>query len=333
MAEMVPPEAPDPALAFLEARAASAPLSVAAYRSLLELQPAYHAVVEAAGRRGDDLWADGEARCREILHLCDGDEARFRAAVREWVKFSYEFLAKQRTFLKVGHYAGGSFEEIKRDLYEDDAKMRDFYLIALLFSFLFSSNYVGFFAFFRREMLARLGGARTVCDVGCGHGVYLAQMLTAAPGATGIGVDISEASLATARRLLDFHDIPPGRRRFLAGDVQVRLDVEDASQDAVTCFEVIEHLEQPERALSELRRILKPGGTLCLSTAIRMESVDHIHLFQSPDEVRRLIEAGGFTRVADEVIPLTTEDLDEPGVRERLIADPRTALGYVTLAT
>jgi SAM-dependent methyltransferase len=108
--------------------------------------------------------------------------------------------------------------------------------------------------------------------------------------------------------------------------------VDDASQDAVTCFEVIEHLERPAAAVAEIRRALKPNGTFCMSTAIRMESVDHIHLFRSPDEARRLILEQGFTIVEDQIIPLSTEDISDPVVRARLIGDPRTPLGMVVLA-
>jgi hypothetical protein len=66
-------------------------------------------------------------------------------------------------------------------------------------------------------------------------------------------------------------------------------------------------------------------------TAIHMESVDHIHRFRSPDEVLRLVESQGFTIIQDETIPLSTENVVDPQVRGRLIADPTTALGIVLL--
>jgi len=325
-------DAGDP-FAFLGPKMSTFPLAVDAFRALLEIQPLFEGVVSAAQWHDDNFWLNAEARCREILYLLDGDHRKFSAAVEQWVKFSSEFLVKQRNFLKRGHYASNSFEAIRRDLYEDDEKMRNFYLIALMFSFLFSSNYVGFFAFFQRRMIPSVREARSVCDVGCGHGVYLAQMLTAEPGAKGVGVDISSASLETTRRLLTFHGVFAARYRLSQGDVQERLPVDDASQDALTCFEVIEHLEQPGAAIAELRRALRPGGALCMSTAIRMESVDHIHLFHSPDEVRRLVLANGFTIVEDEIIPLSTEDISDQEVHDRLVRDPKVPLGIVLLAT
>jgi 2-polyprenyl-3-methyl-5-hydroxy-6-metoxy-1,4-benzoquinol methylase len=326
-------DSPGDPFAFLDVRESRFPLSVRAFRALPEIQAAFEHVVSAAQWHGDDFWSDAEERCHEILHLCDDDLQKFTNAVAEWVKFSFEFVVKQRKFLKSGHYSIESFETIRHDLYDNNEKMKNFYLIALMFSFLFSSNYSGFFAFFRTRMIPRVRGARSVCDVGCGHGVYLSQMLIAESKAQGIGVDISVGSLDMTRRLLSFHKIEASRYRLSQGDVQQRLPVEDSSQDAVTCFEVIEHLERPAAAIAELHRVLRPGGVLCMSTAIRMESIDHIHLFHSTDEVRRLVEAERFTILEDQIVPLTPENLSDPEVRERLIHDPNTPLGYVLLAS
>jgi 2-polyprenyl-3-methyl-5-hydroxy-6-metoxy-1,4-benzoquinol methylase len=326
------PDPPDP-FTFLDAKESTFPLAVEAFRALPEIQAAFASVVTAARWHDDDFWPEAEARCREILHLCDDDRRKYRLAVGEWVNFSYEFMVKQRAFLKSGHYASDSFEAIRRDLYDDDQRMRSSYLIALMFSFLFSSNYVGFFWFFRRRMIPRVPGAESVCDVGCGHGVYMSQMMIAEPGSRGVGVDISTGSLETAGRVLAYHGIAASRYRLAQGDVQGRLPVDDASQDAVTCFEVVEHLERPEAAVAELRRAVRPGGVLCMSTAIRMESVDHIHLFRSPDEVLRLVESQGFAIVEYQIIPLSTENISNCDVRQRLIDDPSTPLGIVLLAS
>lgn len=315
----------------LEDRAGDYPLVVSAFQSLLEAQAAYAAIPAAALRHGPEIWSEMEARAEEILHLCDGDRDRFREGVGAWLEFSYEFLSRQREFHKTGQYKAKPTD--LEALYADSERMGAFYLTALMFSYLFSSNYIGFYEFFRRRMLPKLAEAREVCDVGCGHGVYLSGMLRAAPSATGLGIDVSRGSLETAARLLAFRIPDPSRYRLDIADVQSRLPVPEGSQDGVTCFEVIEHLEHPDAALAELRRSLRSGGTLCLSTAIRMESVDHIHLFREPEDARRLVESAGFKIIDEEVIPLTTEDVSIPDVRARLIADPKTALGYVLLAT
>jgi SAM-dependent methyltransferase len=199
-------------------------------------------------------------------------------------------------------------------------------------SFLFSANYIGSYQFFRRVMLPRLVGARTVCDLGCGHGVYLTQMLLACPEAFGRAVDISPASLLTARAMLRFHGVQPVRALVEQVDLRHALPVESHSQDGITCFEVIEHLEVPFTAVAEMRRVLRPRAPLCLSTAVRMESIDHLHVFNDPDEVRALLSDAGFTIVEDDCFPLTSTPVADRYDRQRLIDDPQVSLGYVALA-
>jgi SAM-dependent methyltransferase len=56
-----------------------------------------------------------------------------------------------------------------------------------------------------------------------------------------------------------------------SGEVDVRGDIlampfKDAKFDCVFCFETLEHVSNPPKALAEIRRILKPGGILIAST-------------------------------------------------------------------
>lgn len=101
-------------------------------------------------------------------------------------------------------------------------------------------------------------GSRTILDIGCGDGTAAA---TAAPLLTGhriIGVDWSQDALRRARTR-----IPYAIRGELAdGGLPLRSE----SADAVLFSEVIEHLVDPDAALDEIRRVLRPGGHLMLST-------------------------------------------------------------------
>jgi len=55
----------------------------------------------------------------------------------------------------------------------------------------------------------------------------------------------------------------------LHGNVQERISVDDKTQDAVLCGEVIEHVPENNRAMAEIRRVLKTGGQLIVSVPYR----------------------------------------------------------------
>lgn len=58
----------------------------------------------------------------------------------------------------------------------------------------------------------------------------------------------------------------PGLPRFRVGNLNERFPYDDAEFDYVACLEGIEHAENYHHVLRECRRVLKPGGTLLLST-------------------------------------------------------------------
>lgn len=60
-------------------------------------------------------------------------------------------------------------------------------------------------------------------------------------------------------------DIDAARNPDVVGDAE-RLPFGDDSYEIVICSEVLEHIRHPEKAISEMRRVLRPGGTLVLTT-------------------------------------------------------------------
>ena len=123
-----------------------------------------------------------------------------------------------------------------------------------------AATYDGFAGATRLFILAlvRAAGAapgRRVLDIACGTGV--AAQAAADVGARVTGVDFSPAMLALAGSL------HPGIA-FEAGDAE-RLPFPDAHFDAVISNFGIHHVERPERAIAEARRVLVPGGTFAFT--------------------------------------------------------------------
>lgn len=120
-----------------------------------------------------------------------------------------------------------------------------------------------------------------VLDAGCGVG-YGAAMLHDAGARDVVAIDSSESVVEVAR-----HAVPAGVLCEV-GDV-TSLQYEDASFDVIVCFEVIEHVDDPDAALDELARVLRPDGLLLISSPNRDRYVPgnphHRHEYV-PEELR-----------------------------------------------
>lgn len=113
----------------------------------------------------------------------------------------------------------------------------------------------------KRKMLALLGAqeGHRILDVGCGTGDdarVLAQMV----GAMGrvVGIDNSEAMLAEARRRAAGLRLPLDH---LFGEAH-RLDFADDTFDGCRSERTLMHLDDPRRAIAEMVRVARPGGSI-----------------------------------------------------------------------
>lgn len=106
-------------------------------------------------------------------------------------------------------------------------------------------------------LLAPEAEIERVLVVGCGAGTE-AAVLADQLGAEVVGIDLEddfdpEASERADLRVMDATDLDFGDHRF----------------DLIYSFHALEHIADPEAALSEMRRVLAPGGLYCLGTPNR----------------------------------------------------------------
>jgi len=93
-------------------------------------------------------------------------------------------------------------------------------------------------------------------DVGCGTGALTATVLSAAGPAEIVGVDPSTGFLATASARID-----DPRAAFQPADARA-LPLPDDRFDAVVSGLVLNFVPEPARAVAEMRRVVRPGGTV-----------------------------------------------------------------------
>jgi len=103
--------------------------------------------------------------------------------------------------------------------------------------------------------LARLGRDGLVLDLGCGRGFWMERM--AERGLVPVGIEPETERAAEA-----------GRHGPVAVAEGAALPFGAATVGAVWCIHVLHHLDDPERVLSEIRRVLRPGGHLLLAETV-----------------------------------------------------------------
>lgn len=89
-------------------------------------------------------------------------------------------------------------------------------------------------------------------DIGCADGYFTKTYLKKYPNTIGYGIDLSDVIIKNSPNLLqgDIYDLP----------------FPDKSFDLIHCGELLEHLEEPQKAINEMRRVLNKNGTLIITT-------------------------------------------------------------------
>jgi len=154
-------------------------------------------------------------------------------------------------------------------------------------------------------------GARWL-DAGCGTGHFSRQI--ARLGAHVTGVDGAESMIAAARSL---GEGAPGEVVYRRASDLTRMPDPDGDFDGVLCSSVMEYLAEPERAMSELRRVTRHGGALVVTlpnaralvrwvqavqfavtkATLRQPSPAywaHMRRMWSPSEARTFVSAAGY---------------------------------------
>ena len=149
--------------------------------------------------------------------------------------------------------------------------------------------------------------ARTAVDVGCGNGLYLAELARRGFAGRVVGADLSIGMLAAARQRLD-RPLTPALSLTLAGADATALPFRDAAVDLTLAMHMLYHVPDPPAAVGELRRVTKPGGRV----VIGLNGTDHL---------RELREVIGSVRGADHA-----------AIRERVTLDAGERLAMASFA-
>lgn len=116
-------------------------------------------------------------------------------------------------------------------------------------------------------------------DIACGTG-YGSEILRSANNNV-IGMDISENAISYAKKNF------PGR--YETGDIQ-NLQFSDNYFDGIVCFETIEHVDDDDKAIIELKRVLKVNGVLIISIPLHHPDTIYHKKIYDYESARKLLE-------------------------------------------
>lgn len=247
----------------------------------------YLEVAESVLKMVSDLGYDSEFICKQYI---------------------FDYLMQMRIFLKSGNYGHDDFQKIRETIYNNRDVMLDTYMPGLLLAYSNTTILYTKYHLFRNVFLPLLSSDSTGLEVGFGEGFYLWELHKRIPGIKLCGVDISEHAVEFADRLLKKAKV--GDANLSVGNISEGLNFSSQCWDYGILAEVIEHVDNPRRAVRELGRVIKQGGHMFLSTVKDSNHMDHITNFTSSDEVENLVINEGF-RLVDRSIYCIRDDFPD----------------------
>jgi len=149
------------------------------------------------------------------------------------------------------------------------------------------------------KIMGTLGSVESILDVGCGN-CDLVRFLAANVAKQAVGIDINSGGIhEQPKSSMDgtYHSAD-----CVKGDAHSMESFSDERFDAVVIVHALHELSNPETALCEMRRVLKPGGTLFIADFAKGETRWHEKYF-TPEQVKVMLGERGFKQIEVEEVP------------------------------
>ncbi len=240
---------------------------------------------------------------RQIICLAGSELESFVAA--------YDFICEIQTreeiyFRRHDAYRLKTVREAVEEVYGNRGYMQK-YMHGLLMTQALWSNHSASIGFYTREFLAKNRQGYELLEIGPGHGLLFSRAAADARAKSVTGWDLSPASVSETREALSKLGVTRPyalevRDLFQSGHAQ-------SAFDAVVFSEVLEHLEEPSKALAAIRTLMRPDARLYINVPVNSPAPDHLFLLRSPEDAISFVRRHGFEIEQTGLFPATNYSL------------------------
>ncbi len=271
------------------------------------------------GEREPELLVHSERLSGIVLRLGSDRPDGLRTLVGDYRFLCQEIvMPEEMYFRRHGRYRLEKFEDALNTVYNNKTFMTR-YMNGLLVSNVIWINHCRCMKHFAGQYLPSLAPAAKLLEIGPGHGLLLYLADNASGIASTTAWDVSDASLELAAHALKSLGAKrPVRfeKRNIFDDV-IMAPQNGGLFDGVVLSEVLEHLEEPLRAIEVLFHICKPGGKVWINVPANSPAPDHLFLVNELSEAEDLVKRAGFEIAAAVAYPMSGTTL-ERAVKQKL---------------
>jgi 2-polyprenyl-3-methyl-5-hydroxy-6-metoxy-1,4-benzoquinol methylase len=293
-------------------RLADAPNTRRVVEAVLERWPDHAKILSKSfADRSPTLLRTTEEITGLVLKVAEHRKRPLAAFVDDYRYLCDELIFPEEVFFRrEGRYRMSTFAQAEAEIYSNSPLM-DRYMNGLFLSDALWVNHASAMNDFATEYLpqARQGGAHL--EIGPGHGLLLHLAARFGRFATLSAWDISPASISNAREVLEC--LGEGNRvTFELQNMYApeALEKNRGRFDTIVLSEVLEHVEQPVEALSVIRELLAPGGSVWINVPANAPSPDHLYLVRSVEEAAELATQAGLRVDRTAAFPMAGATMD-----------------------
>ena len=265
-------------------------------------------IATSLGNRHLEVMQDTEDNALMVTNIANHHYGGIDKVCEGYRYFCQEMiLAAELYFRRHGKYERSSLDEAVRDVYSKPNVM-EHYMNGLLISGILWHNHAYALNFYRTQYLPILPQGYSHLEIGPGHGALLHLTATDPNHGRIVGWDVSPSSIEATKRALEI--IGVGDEIELVCQDMFDAKTQSNAFDSIVVSELLEHLEDPLKALKALYVGLKPGGHIYVNMPANSPAPDHLYLIEKPQEMTDLIRQAGYTVEKEALFPMTGHSLE-----------------------